>query len=57
MAENVADLVLSHRGEVRGQVETAVLQEQIDAYMGHVFERIAEQTYYRRRPGDGLPLV
>ncbi len=39
------------------EVWTASVQPRLDGYMGHLFERIAEQAYHRKRADDGLPLV
>lgn len=39
------------------EVWTANVQPRLDGYMGHLFERIAEQAYHRKRADEGLPLV
>jgi hypothetical protein len=39
------------------EVWTAAIAPELDTYMGHVFERIAEQAYHRRRRQEDLPLV
>jgi hypothetical protein len=39
------------------EVWTASVQPQVDTYMGHLFERIVEQAYHRKRAAAGLPLV
>ena len=33
------------------------VQPHLDAHMGHVFERVAQEAYYRRQSALGLPLV
>lgn len=33
------------------------LADRLDTYMGHVFERIVEQAYYRLRGARGLPII
>ena len=39
------------------EVWTASIEPEIDAYMGHLFERIVEQAYHRKRAEQALPLV
>jgi len=39
------------------EVWEAHVGPRLDAYMGHLFERIVEQAYHRRRKEEGLPLV
>lgn len=39
------------------EVWRAHLADRLDAYMGRVFEEMAEQAYHRRRRSDGLPMV
>lgn len=39
------------------EVWKANIEPGLDAYMGHLFERIAEQAYYRLRRAEDLPLV
>ena len=53
-------IVARHRGALETtepEIVWSRIAQDLDSYIGHIFERIVEQAYYRLREARGLPIV